>query len=161
MNDQSVFEDIYREHYSKVFGICFGYTSGNEALAKDLSQDVFIKVFDNYRSFRNESKISTWIFRIAVNTCYQYLKKRKPISANIQMLDMALEETEDKESKFLKMNACIERLNDENRSIILLELEDIPQIEIAQIIGISHQSLRTRIHRIKEQLSKCVKNERI
>ena len=57
------------------------------------------------------------------------------------------------------MYRCIDKLSAENKSIILLELEGLPQKEIAEITGINHAAIRTRIHRIKDQLSKCVKNE--
>ena len=161
MKERSLFETIYNEHQDKVFGICLGHTNGNVALAKDLTQDVFVKVFDHYGSFRQEAKIATWIYRIAVNTCYQYFRKRKHVIFKVQIPDVEDQVLDDRELKFTQMYKCINRLTDQNRSIILLELEDLPQDEIAEIIGISHQALRTRLHRIKDQIAKCVQNERI
>lgn len=159
MNNQKTFQHIYEANYSRVIGLCLGYVKGNEALAKDLTQEVFIKVWQHLHSFRNQSKISTWIYRITVNTCLQELRKKKYAELKI---DVAYEETSnplEKEAKFISMYRCIDRLNAENKTIILLDLEDVPQSEIAEITGISHAAIRTRIHRIKEQLSNCVNHE--
>ena len=59
------------------------------------------------------------------------------------------------------MYKCINKLPKDSRGIILLELEGLPQKEIAEVIGISHEAVRVRIHRIKDSLTKCVQNDSI
>ncbi|WBL23157.1 RNA polymerase sigma factor [Zunongwangia sp. HRR-M8] len=159
MNKKIIFEDIYAANYPRVFRLCLGYLSGNEDLSKDLAQEVFIKVWQYLDDFRGEASTSTWIYRITVNTCLQELRKKKTKPLKIEIAgDNPIEESET-ESQFASMYRCIDQLSAENKSIILLELEGLPQKEIAKVIGINHASVRTRIHRIKDQLSKCVKNE--
>ncbi len=161
---KSLFEKIYQENYTKVIRLCLGYANGNGALAEDLAQEVFLKVWQHLPSFRNESKISTWIYRIAVNTCLLELRKQK-FSKSIAEVDKQLVETDeegpDKSLQMKQMYHCIHKLNKENQSIILLVLEGIPQQEIAEITGLSHEAVRVRVQRIKTSLTKCVKNENI
>src|SRR5690554_759874 len=159
MSNKTDFQNIYKENYSRVMGLCLGYVKGDEFLAKDLAQEVFVKVWQNLPQFRQQSKISTWIYRIAVNTCLQELRKKKYVDLKIDVEDESSSNSIETESRFESMYKCINSLSPENKSIILLELEAVPQNEIAEIIGISHAAIRTRIHRIKEQLSNCVKHE--
>ena len=142
-----------------------GYVSADEALAKDLTQEVFIKVWDCLNSFRNESGISTWIYRIAVNTCLLQFREKKFLKRDKSLEKIrAIEEDEvdsSKENQLQRMYHCIERLSKDNKGIILLELEGLPQKEIASIMGLSHEAVRVRLHRIKNSLTKCVQNESI
>ena len=155
------FDEIYKNNYPKVIRLCLGYFEGNEALAKDITQDVFVKVWENLKHFRHESSVSTWIYRITVNTCLSNIKKQKkhPVSLDknhFHLKSEALEKDIDKESQLNALYRCINTLNNDNKSLILLELEDLAQKEIAAITGLSHSAVRTRIHRIKDKLTKCV-----
>ena len=69
------------------------------------------------------------------------------------------ESAQEKEKQFQEMYRCIDTLSPTNKAIILMELEALPQKEIAQVMGVNHEAIRTRIHRIKNQLSKCVNYE--
>ena len=160
---ESLFRDLYQTNYTKVYRLCLGYMKGNSTQANELCQEVFIKVWENLSSFRQESAISTWVYRITVNTCLLYLRKKKdiPVSKVLNNLESHPEEEEknstvEKEQKLASLYHCIETLNKENKSIILLELEGIPQKEIAEIMGLNHEAIRVRIHRIKNELTKCV-----
>lgn len=158
MNNAERFQRIYKENYSKVSRLCLGYVSGNEDHAKDITQEVFLKVWQNLDNFRGSSKLETWIYRITVNTCLQELRKKKPVRLPPDQLLSEPASDSETENRFNQMYRCINQLSSENKSIILLELEGIPQQEIASIVGISHEAVRTRIHRIKGQLSNSVKN---
>jgi RNA polymerase sigma factor (sigma-70 family) len=158
---QTQFETIYREHYQKVFGLSLGYVNGDYDLAADLTQEVFVKVWEHLKGFRKEASVSTWIYRITINTCLVYHRKKRALPLTT---DVVASEEEDKaalEQRFSSMYACINKLPETHKTIILLELEDIPQAEIAAIVGVSHQALRTRLSRIKKELSKCVNNEKL
>lgn len=138
-----------------------GYVSGDDDLAKDLTQEVFIKVWKQLDSFRNESSISTWIYRITVNTCLLQLRNKEFLKRTeaIERLTEAEEESRpSKENQLKSMYQCIDKLPKDSKGIILLELEGIPQKEIAEIMGLSHEAIRVRVHRIKNSLTKCVKN---
>lgn len=160
----SLFEDLYQTNYPKVIRICLGYVNGDEDLAKDLAQEVFIKVWEHLPDFRNEAAISTWIYRITVNTCLLQLRVKKR-TIRVERLDKVGEEMEEvyfsQENQLKQLYACILKLSEENKGIILLELEGLPQKEIASITGLSHEVVRVRLHRIKNSLTNCVKNEDI
>lgn len=159
-----LFEEIYKANYPKVIRICLGYVNGDENLAKDLVQEVFIKVWENLDTFRNEAAISTSIYRITVNTCLLQLrvKKRMILAERLDKIRDDIEEFDSSEENQLKqLYICILKLAEENKGIILLELEGLPQKEIANITGLSHEVVRVRLHRIKNSLTNCVKNENI
>ncbi|MFI8603769.1 RNA polymerase sigma factor [Cellulophaga baltica] len=159
------FKAIYQDNHPKVYRMCLGYASGDQMLAGDFCQEVFIKVWEHLPSFRNDASISTWIYRITVNTCLVSLRKKRniPLSKVPGTVELQNPENEfkEKEKKFQTLYQCIDQLSKDNKSIILLELEGIPQKEIASIMGISHEAIRIRIHRIKNELTKCVKNDSI
>ena len=69
------------------------------------------------------------------------------------------ENPNEKEDMLVQLYSCIDKLSSINKAIILLELEGLPQLEISEIMGIKHEAIRTRVHRIKQQLTKCVNNE--
>lgn len=154
------FKSVYEANYPKVIRLCLGYTNGDLVLSKDLTQEIFIKVWQNLGSFRNQSSISTWIYRISVNTCLTELRKKRTVglSNHLNHAEQANANiSDDKEAKLKQLYKCISSLKTENKSIILLELEGLPQKEIADIMGLSHETIRVRIHRIKNELTKCVK----
>jgi RNA polymerase sigma-70 factor (ECF subfamily) len=159
------FKEIYNAHYGKVIRLCLGYVAGDLPLAKDLTQDVFLKVWQHQDGFREESSYSTWIYRITVNTCLSQLRKHKKHrwnhSVNDELLNDPEEQIQDNERLFQRLYGCIDQLSKIDKGIILLELEDLPQQEIAEITGYSYQAVRTRIHRIKQKLEKCLKDESI
>ncbi|HEX8269586.1 MAG TPA: RNA polymerase sigma factor [Flavobacterium sp.] len=146
------FNQIYQANWQKIFRLCMGYLNDADA-AKDLAQETFITVWQQLSKFRNESAISTWIYRIAVNKCLRQLEKSKKIINNHQFVDIADEPAADEEAtRFLYQ--CISELKEMDRVIISLELEDVKQAEIASITGLSEANVRVRIHRIKEKLMK-------
>ncbi|TDT46388.1 RNA polymerase sigma-70 factor (ECF subfamily) [Maribacter spongiicola] len=157
------YQKIYEENYSKVMRLCMGYTVGDESLAKDLTQETFIKVWQNLDGFRNESGLSTWIYRICVNTCLAEIRRARKKDKNLQIDNLQVSDSVDnateKEDMLVRLYECINKLTSTNKAIILLELEGLPQLEISEIMGIKHEAIRTRIHRIKQQLTKCVHNE--
>lgn len=148
------FKDIYNNYSQKVLRLCLGYT-GDSAQADDLLQEVFIKVWENLSKFRGDSQISTWIYRITVNTCLLHLRKeKKENKVDLESHTYKIsEEKDDKENQIQLLYRCISELNESDRLIITLMLEEVPYPEIAQITSISEGNLRVKIHRIKQQLS--------
>lgn len=146
------FEELYKTFSPKIFRLCMGYVNDSD-WAKDLLQETFIQVWKNLPSFRNESAIGTWIFRIASNICLRQIER----SSRMPKADIPFQ-LEDKtntqlESQVQLLYKCIATLNETERLIISLVLENIPQKEIAAITGISDVNLRVKIHRIKQTLT--------
>lgn len=151
-----VFEEIYAQYAPKIFRLCMGYVNDHEH-AQDLTQETFIAVWQHLSSFRQESAIGTWIFRIASNNCLRSMERKKRVT-HVE-LPVHLEEIkeETKEEKLQLLYRCIAELEETERIIISLVLEDLPQAEIAAIVGLSDGNTRVKIHRIKEKLSQKMK----
>jgi RNA polymerase sigma-70 factor (ECF subfamily) len=153
------FNLIYQEHYPKVFRLCKGYFHGDITLSDDATQEVFIKIWEKLDTFRNEASISTWIYRITVNTCLLHLRKKKSKSEfttdSFPVLP-AESYSEEKDIQLNKMYNCIQKLDETGKIIILMILEGFEYDKISDVIGIKEESLRVRIHRIKKSLTQCV-----
>jgi RNA polymerase sigma-70 factor (ECF subfamily) len=150
------FEEIYLEYSSKIFRVCMGYVNDVEQ-ARDLTQETFIAVWQNLPAFENRSKLSTWIFRIATNNCLRAIEKSTRIKTTDLPLSLPAIHEETQEEKLSFLYNCIAGLEETERIIISLVLEDLPQAEIASIVGMSNINIRVKIHRIKEKLSKKFK----
>jgi RNA polymerase sigma-70 factor (ECF subfamily) len=146
------FEEIYNRYSPQIFRVCMGYINDHEQ-ARDLTQETFISVWKNLSTFRNQSQISTWIFRIATNNCLRALEKSKRMVKTELPFNLAEPHEETQEEKLTFLYNCIAELEETDRIIISLLLEDLPQAEIADIIGISAGNVRVKIHRIKEKLA--------
>ena len=146
------FEELYNVYSPKVFRLCLGYVNDKDQ-AKDLTQETFIRVWQSLDKFRNESSVGTWIFRIASNICLRQIdRSSKMIKTEVPF------QLEDKKEEHLSeqleiLYKCIATLEETERLIISLVLEDLPQKEIAAITGISEGNLRVKIHRIKQVLT--------
>ncbi len=146
------FEEIYRSFSPKIFRLCMGYVNDKD-WAKDLTQETFIQVWQKLDTFRNEAAIGTWIFRIASNICLRQIER----SSKMTKVEVPFQ-IEDKKEEHLTeqielLYKCIATLEENERLIISLVLEDLPQKEIAVITGISEGNLRVKIHRIKQTLT--------
>lgn len=162
MTKEEKFETIFKSHNEKVFRLCKGYFAGNEMLAKDMVQEVFIKAWQHLDEFRAEAKMSTWIYRIAVNTCLSekrralYKREQQQHSFKEQAID---EYDHSKELQLQQLYGCIERLPPLDKMIIMLVLEGTSYGEISEVTGSKEASLRVRIHRIKKTLTLCVHHD--
>lgn len=152
---QGEFQNIYNKHRGKIYKLCLGY-AGDHDVAKDLLQDTFIKVWENLEKFRNEAAISTWIYRIAVNTCLSYLRseKNKPKDElSDYLLETRSEEVSEKQQQIALLYKCISKLEEQERMIITMVLDEAEYSQIAEVFGISEGNLRVKIHRIKQRLT--------
>ena len=128
-----------------------GYVNDKD-LAKDLAQETFIIVLNKLPEFRNESKIGTWIFRIASNICLRQFERQKRYPKDELPINISEENATDIEPKIKFLYKCISQLEETDRIIISLELENIKQEDIANMVGLSNTNVRVRIHRIKEKI---------
>jgi len=145
-------------------GILFKVTSiycANKEDQKDLYQEIVYQLWKSFPSFRNDSKISTWMYRIALNTSITHLKKEKRNGTKID-LDEIIEYKIDQKDTLIEdrikiMYAHIKNLNTLEKGIILLFLEGKSHNEIANITGFSTTNIGTKISRIKEKLKSEIK----
>lgn len=157
-----LFEAIYSQHFPMVLQICLGFVKGDKDTANDLSQEVFMSVWSNFDKFKGDSSYKTWIYRITVNTCLQYVKKNKkentfstPEIEN-QPSSIATEHTIN--HNVPKLYKAIGQLKKLDRLIIMMVLENQDYNSISEIIGINPINVRVKIHRIKKRLATILKN---
>ena len=122
--------------------------------AADLFQDVLINLWKGIGKFRNDSEISTWVYRVSLNTCISADRKKKrqgetvPLDMNINLFDDTAEDM--KQVRMLQSR--ISRLGPFDRAIVLLWLENLSYDEIGAIVGITAKNVSVRLVRIREQL---------
>ncbi|AOC95078.1 MULTISPECIES: RNA polymerase sigma factor [Flavobacterium] len=150
------FEQIYKTYWDRIFRLCMGFVNDYDA-AQDLAQETFIIVWQKLETFRNESSIGTWIFRIASNNCLRQIEKQKRFPKSELPVHLSEEKLTSIEPQIQFLYKCIAELPETDRIIISLELEDIKQNEIAKIVGLSEANVRVKIHRIKEKLTQKFK----
>lgn len=151
--EQDVFQEIYQKHYPSVYRVCLGYMKGSVELAEDLAQEVLIRIWERYDSFKGESELSTWIFRIAVNCCLTEIRRNKSFVARNSRYEAPLgSSVESQQSEQEVLIRCIELLDEGDRVLAMLVLEDLSTAEVAKILGINEGNARVKIHRLKERL---------
>jgi len=156
------FEIIYHQHHPMVLQMCLGFVKGDNDIANDLLQEVFISVWSNLDKFKGASTYKTWIYRITVNTCLQYIKKEKkertyPILEIENQTAVANNENLTNPN-IQRLYKAIGQLKKIDRLIIMMVLESQDYDRISEIIGIKPTNLRVKIHRIKKRLETILKN---
>ena len=159
-----LFETIYHQHEPMVLQMCLGFIKGDNDIANDLLQEVFINVWNNLEKFKGASTYKTWIYRITVNTCLQYIKKDKkektyPISLIENKISVPKNENETNPN-IQKLYNAIGQLKKLDRLIIMMVLENQDYDSISEIIGINPTNVRVKIHRIKKRLEAILKNNK-
>lgn len=146
------FADIVRQHKSSIYSVCYMFAKDADE-ADDLFQEVLINLWKGMDSFRQESKISTWIWRVSFNTCISADRKKKRKKEVRLSMDVILFESPDEDSRQIRMlHERIHRLQPFDRAIVMLWLEGISYEEIGAIVGISVKNVSVRLVRIKEML---------
>lgn len=155
------FMAVIREYDRVIYKVCYMYTSPNAPLS-DLYQDVVLNLWRAYTKFRKECKISTWIYRIALNTCISFIRKEKNVPELISLthqIDWITERKDPQNEMIRQLYRMINQLGQLDKSIILLYLEEKSYDEIAEITGLSITNVATKLNRIKEKLRKMKKEE--
>jgi RNA polymerase sigma factor, sigma-70 family len=154
MTSRENFEIIYKEYAPTIRKLCLSYT-GDKDNAEDLIQETFIAVWKKIDSFRNDAKLGTWIYRIAINNCLMSIRKQQYIEkiANKSFIDIPDETSDEKVQQIDLLYKCISKLKEADRILITFVLDEKPYEEIAEITGITENNLRVKIHRIKKELT--------
>lgn len=154
-NNEAEFSKIVRENKSTIYTVCYMF-SKDEDEVNDMFQEVLINMWKGFESFNNKSKISTWIYRVAMNTCISADRKKKRRKDNMSLtMDVNLYEDNDADTRQVQqLHGRINKLGLIDRAIILMWLEDMSYDEIAAIVGITPQNVGVKLYRIKEQLKK-------
>jgi len=148
--------EILNLHRGLIYKVCNLYCSDQED-RKDLFQEIVLQVWKSMPGFRHESALSTWMYRIALNTAITHFKKERRSLNNyrsITGIDIPdLNDGNEKEELMIQMFAAIDGLDKIDKSIILLHLEEKSYEEISEIIGLSKSNVGVKLNRIKTKLS--------
>jgi len=162
MRDAHKFTELVKEHEAIIYKITTVYTRNSDD-QKDLYQEIVAQLWTSLGSFRNESKISTWIYRVALNTAITRLRKEKKHEGRVPIDQAVLNYTDNHDPVFEErvrmLYRNIESLDKLDKGIMLLFLEDKSYEEIAAIVGITASNVGTRLSRIRQKLkNKMVTN---
>lgn len=159
MSSKEFFNTFIRDQKAIITKICRSYSDNDEEF-QDLFQEVAIQLWRGYESFRHESKVSTWVYRVALNVCLTQFKRKKRHLTTSSIDDMKREPAQDGVDPVHEqvdlLYEGIKQLKEIERAIILLYLEDKQYNEIAEILGMTRTNVGVRINRIKAQLKKYI-----
>lgn len=150
------FLSVIKEYERVIYKVCYLYATPNAPL-NDLYQEVVLNIWKAFAKFRGESKISTWIYRIALNTCISFFRKEKKIPEIITLtyeVNGMIDEQDEMQVMLKELHTLISRLGQLDKSIILLYLEEKQYEEISEITGLTVTNVATKLSRIKDKLRK-------
>jgi len=153
------FIETIETHRGIIFKVCKMYCPVDED-CDDLYQDIVAQLWRAWKGFRGESKISTWIYRIALNTAISGFRKQKrnPLNQSVTADNLSLAYSDERQRKedMEVLQMAISKLSDVEKGMVMLYLDDISYEEIAGIMGITQNNVRVKMMRIREKLKKIV-----
>lgn len=158
MSERDFLEQI-KANQGIIFKVVSSYAADPEE-KKDLYQEILLQCWKGWPSFRNESKFSTWLYRISLNTVFTSLRKKTKLVYTDEIPDNqeaapAVIDQEDSQA----LHQAIRQLTDVDRALVLLHLDGYNNGEIAQVMGISANSLAVKLHRIRQRLANLLNKE--
>jgi RNA polymerase sigma-70 factor (ECF subfamily) len=159
------FRQLVAENKARIMRVA-GYYAPSDEDRKDIYQEILVNIWKSLDLFRGESKIETWIYRIAVNTSLNFAgKEYRRMRLNVDIDDPVIagkliDEGDDalvREKQSQNLQACLNSLGVIDKAIMGLVLDDLSYKEISDIIGITEPNVRVKIHRIRETLRNQLK----
>lgn len=166
--DLSAFEELVSSNEKRIYNLCF-YMMKNQQDAQDMAQDALIKAWKNLKKFHLKSTFSTWLYRIAVNTCLDELRKRKNKTLSVEDLSEKGHTIQDEKSKnFDEVSALRQDIqtamnclaSNEKLIIVLKDVQGYSYEEISLIISCPLGTVRSRLSRARKKLAEiCIRME--
>jgi len=172
--DEAAFAEIYQRFQGKVTGIIVGILRGpHQRDIEDVHQNVFIKVYRYINAFDFRASLTTWMYRITVNECYDFLRKRKVRSKVIYDSDILIEKLSDRSAEYFRIDLVpdhtrnthedlanaellrlvLGKLSKEDRGLIILKYHRGLSIEeLVEITGINENTIKVKLHRICKKI---------
>lgn len=151
-----IFKEWLKHHKGVLFKITRAYANSSED-RDDLFQEITLQVWRSVPNFRGESAVTTWLYRIALNTALRWRSKenRQPASAQSHTgnLNLIRQDSDYKNDRIEWLYEQIGKLNEIDRSLCLMVLDELSYQEMASILGITESNVAVKIHRIKKYLS--------
>ncbi|HEY8935731.1 MAG TPA: sigma-70 family RNA polymerase sigma factor [Cyclobacteriaceae bacterium] len=160
IDEEKKFINLINEHQGLIHKICNMYEHDQE-VRNDLFQEIVLQLWKSFPSFRGEAKITTWMYRIALNTAISGFRKqsKKVKTEDIDERHFNISDhsgRDDREDEFQRLQWAIRQLTEIERAMIMMALEEIPYDEIAETIGITQNNVRVRMNRIREKIKKLM-----
>lgn len=155
---QNKFMLLIQKHERIIYKVIGLYTDSKDE-SQDLQQEIMLQAWRSYKSFRGDSKFSTWLYKIALNTVFNHNKKtKKVISSNaFEHFDYSSPSEPVPEGQEL-LYRIIKKLDDIDKTIITLHLDGYKNMEVGEILGISTNHVNVKIHRIKTKITEDFKS---
>lgn len=153
------FTRIILESKSTIYTVCYMFSKDKEEI-EDLFQEILVRLWKGFGSFKGKSDIKTWIYRISLNCCLDHKRKNSRRLETVP-LDMSIDPFEGTDDKALQTRQLYDRINKlglMDRALILLWLEGLSYEEMAAIAGISVKNVSFKLHQIKERLKSNSEN---
>ena len=159
---EEAFMDMVKRNEALIYKVCLAFTRQRRDEVEDLKQDILCNLWRGYEGFRKESKESTWIYKVALNTGLQFYhrNKRLPLTEELtpQMAECYMGE---EDGRLLgRMYELIHRLDDDEQKLVIMYLDDLSGKEMAEVLGISEGNVSIKIYRVKEKLKKMAQYEK-
>lgn len=159
---ENIFLSALEQNQEKLFRICSIYSKQDED-AKDLFQEVLVHVWRSMGTFKGDSAIETWMFRIALNVCLRFKSKYNKNQNRFIRLDSitianfgSAENKEEENDKLNRLRKCVKKLNESDKAIVALYLEGLAYREISSILGLTENHIAVKVKRIKSKLLNCI-----
>ena len=159
---ETIFLNALEENQEKLFRICSIYSKDHED-TKDLFQEVLVHIWRSMATFKGNSIINTWMFRVALNVCLRFKSKHtKNQNRFIRLDSMTMgnfgseERNGDENEKLINLRKCVKKLNEGDKAIVALYLEGLAYREISSILGLSENHIAVKVRRIKSKLFNCI-----
>jgi RNA polymerase sigma-70 factor (ECF subfamily) len=162
------FKSAIEANRDRIYRICSCYVKDNDE-RNDVYQEVLIHIWESLGKFEGKSQISTWIYKVTVNTCLGYLrseKRRNGIFAGGPQVDqtnipdqVSTEEGNRMEQEIQELYRCINQRGQLEKTLVSLYLEDVSTKDMADIVGISEANVRVKLHRIKKTLKEKLEDK--
>ena len=160
LGDRKAFSHLVETYQSPIRRFFFNLTGGNEELSKDLAQDTFVKAWLNIGSFQVAAKFSTWLYRIAYNTFYDYLRAKKPAAEiDVETVSNRISDSTPNGDFGMDFAKALTVLKEEERTAMLLYyMGDQTINKISKIMDCPASTIKSYLHRGREKLAGYFKN---
>ncbi|MFO1489547.1 MAG: sigma-70 family RNA polymerase sigma factor [Kiritimatiellia bacterium] len=167
--DLDAYDVLVRRHHSRLYGMVFNMTRSRQD-AEDLLQEVFVKAYDALKGFKGDAAFYTWIYRIAVNRAINFVKNRKRrMTVSLNDPGLSGESQEDRRPELSnndtpardarlkeiqeKLNRALDTLSDNHKTVVIMhDMQGIPHEQIAEVLGISCGTVRSRLFYARQAL---------
>jgi RNA polymerase sigma factor (sigma-70 family) len=153
MSEQQFLEQV-KQNQGIIYKLV-GLYAGDAEEKKDLYQEVLLQAWKGWPMFRQESKFSTWLYRVSLNTIFTHKRKKQPVEFidSLEEISPAVQHGSVQKENSVRLQQAIRKLAETDRALIAMHLDGYENPEIAAVLGISNNHVAVKLHRIKDQLA--------